>query len=399
MIAFQLWREWRLSIAEILAVFNNPEIIDYTSDYLIIDWINKEEVLKKASRLWWTIKIMEVLNSPIIPFNKGDKHKNSFEEKILYIATQTEWKFKYWITSLWDKFNLKTTLLKLKKELKKAGISSRFVNKDFKWLNTATIIWENLVKRWWDFSYLKNKNKEWLWKTIWIQDINAYSKRDYAKSRDMQIWMLPPKLAQIMINLADNTPLPTSPLTGERSLWSIYDPFVGLWTVLIEAELMWFKELYWSDLNPKMVETASQNTKWVIEKLNAKFINEASFFDKIKNWIIVSEWYLWEVMTKKNISKERILEQRKSLVKIYKPFFENLKKWGFSGTIVISFPFWEIKWNYHYFEEIYDILQKNCEILPFFPEDFKLKSTKTWSLLYKREKQLVGREIFKLKIK
>ena len=399
MIAFQLWREWRLSIAEILAVFNNPEIIDYTSDYLIIDWINKEEVLKKASRLWWTIKIMEVLNSPIIPFNKGDKHKNSFEEKILYIATQTEWKFKYWITSLWDKFNLKTTLLKLKKELKKAGISSRFVNKDFKWLNTATIIWENLVKRWWDFSYLKNKNKEWLWKTIWIQDINAYSKRDYAKSRDMQIWMLPPKLAQIMINLADNTPLPTSPLTGERSLWSIYDPFVGLWTVLIEAELMWFKELYGSDLNPKMVETASQNTKWVIEKLNAKFINEASFFDKIKNWIIVSEWYLWEVMTKKNISKERILEQRKSLVKIYKPFFENLKKWGFSGTIVISFPFWEIKWNYHYFEEIYDILQKNCEILPFFQKDFKLKSTKTWSLLYKREKQLVGREIFKLKIK
>jgi hypothetical protein len=40
-----------------------------------------------------------------------------------------------------------------------------------------------------------------------------------------------------------------------------------------------------------------------------------------------------------------------------------------------------------------------CEILPFFPEDFNLKSTKTWSLLYKREKQLVWREIFKLRIK
>lgn len=376
MIAFQLWREWRLSIAEILAVFNNPEIIDYTSDYLIIDWIHKDKVLEKAPNLWWTIKIMEVFSLEDI----------SFEEKILDIATWTEWKFKYWITSLWDKFNLKTTLLKLKKQLKIWGISSRFVNKDFKSLNSATILWENLVKRETDFSLMINKRKEFLWKTIWIQDINAYSKRDYAKSRDMQIWMLPPKLSQMMINLAN---------------WKevIYDPFIGLWTILIEAELMWFTGLYGSDLNETMVEKSSENTKWIIEKLNAKFINEATFFDKVKDWIIVSEWYLWEVMTQKNISRDRISEQRKGLEKLYIPFFENLKKWWFTWTIVISFPFWEIKWSYHYFEEIYSILEQKCEILPFFPEDFNLKSTKTWSLLYKREKQLVWREIFKLKIK
>jgi len=376
MIAFQLWREWRLSIAEILAVFNNPEIIDYTSDYLIIDWIHKDKVLEKAPNLWWTIKIMEVFSLEDI----------SFEEKILDIATWTEWKFKYWITSLWDKFNLKTTLLKLKKQLKIWGISSRFVNKDFKWLNSATILWENLVKRETDFSLMINKRKEFLWKTIWIQDINAYSKRDYAKSRDMQIWMLPPKLSQMMINLAN---------------WKevIYDPFIGLWTILIEAELMWFTGLYGSDLNETMVEKSSENTKWIIEKLNAKFINEATFFDKVKDWIIVSEWYLWEVMTQKNISRDRISEQRKGLEKLYIPFFENLKKWWFTWTIVISFPFWEIKWSYHYFEEIYSILEQKCEILPFFPEDFNLKATKTWSLLYKREKQLVWREIFRLKIK
>lgn len=376
MIAFQLWREWRLSIAEILAVFNNPEIIDYTSDYLIIDWIHKDKVLEKAPNLWWTIKIMEVFSLEGI----------SFEEKILDIATWTEWKFKYWITSLWDKFNLKTTLLKLKKQLKIWGISSRFVNKDFKWLNSATILWENLVKRETDFSLMINKRKEFLWKTIWIQDINAYSKRDYAKSRDMQIWMLPPKLSQMMINLAN---------------WKevIYDPFIGLWTILIEAELMWFTGLYGSDLNETMVKKSSENTKWIIEKLNAKFINEATFFDKVKDWIIVSEWYLWEVMTQKNISRDRISEQRKGLEKLYIPFFENLKKWWFTWTIVISFPFWEIKWSYHYFEEIYSILEQKCDILPFFPEDFNLKATKSWSLLYKREKQLVWREIFKLKIK
>jgi len=382
MIGFQLWREWRLSIAEILAVFKNVEIIDYTSDFLIVSWIEKDEVLSKASNLGWTIKIMEVFSL----------EGTSLEEKILDLATENEWKFKYWLTSLWDKFNLKTTLLKLKKELKKWWISSRFVNKDFKSINSATVIWENLVKRWTDFSMMINRRKEYLWKTIWIQDINAYSKRDYAKSRDMQIWMLPPKLSQMMINLAD---------------WKdiIYDPFIWLWTILIEAELMWFTWLYGSDLNPAMVEKASENilmpvgANWIIEKLNAKFINEATFFDKIKDWIIVSEWYLWEVMTQKNISKDRIMEQRKGLEKLYIPFFENLKKWGFTWTIVISFPFWEIKWSYHYFEEIYEILWERCEILPYFPEDFNLKATKSGSLLYKREKQLVWREIFKLKIK
>lgn len=376
MIGFQLGREFRLSIAEILAVFTNVKIINYTSDYLIIDWVSIEEALKKSSELWWSIKIMEIF--PL--------ENTSFEERILDFASETEWKFKYWITSLWDKFNLKTTLLKLKKELKTSWISSRFVNKDFKWLNSATIIWENLVKRKGDFSLLINKSKEFLWRTIWIQDIDAYSKRDYAKSRDMQIGMLPPKLSQMMINLSE----------WEKT---IYDPFVWLWTILIEANLMWFDWLYWSDLNPKMVETSTSNTNWIIEKLNAKFVNEASFWDSVKNWVIVSEWYLWEVMTQKNISKDRILGQRKGLEKLYIAFFENLKKWWFSWNIVISFPFWEVKGNYYYFEEIYSILEEMCEILPFFPEDFNLKETKTWSLLYKREKQLVGREIFKLKIK
>jgi hypothetical protein len=32
-----------------------------------------------------------------------------------------------------------------------------------------------------------------------------------------------------------------------------------------------------------MVETARENSRGVIEKLNAKFINEASFWNKVKD--------------------------------------------------------------------------------------------------------------------
>ena len=39
-------------------------------------------------------------------------------------------------------------------------------------------------------------------KTVWVQDIDAYSKRDINRERSMTVGMMPPKLAQIMINLS-----------------------------------------------------------------------------------------------------------------------------------------------------------------------------------------------------
>jgi tRNA G10 N-methylase Trm11 len=63
--------------------------------------------------------------------------------------------------------------------------------------------------------------------TIACQDIDAYTKRDTSKSRDMVVGMMPPKLAQIMINLATE---------GRKEI--IYDPFCGLGTILIEAANM-----------------------------------------------------------------------------------------------------------------------------------------------------------------
>ena len=201
--------------------------------------------------------------------------------------------------------------------------------------------------------------------------------------------MLPPKLSQIMINL---------------SLWKIiYDPFVWLWTILIESIIAWNDEVYWSDLNEKMVENTINNLKKYskvkseIIKLNAKYIDESDFLKKSD--VIVTEWYLWEIMTKNNISIERIEKQKQSLIKIYESFFSWLKKANFKWNIIISFPYWEIKWKYLYFKNIYDIINVYCSIQKLFPIDFSISETISWSLLYKRDKQLVWREIFKLKIK
>ena len=380
-IGFQLWREYKLSIAEILAVFPMWKTVFLSNDFLIIKGVEKENIIKKADKLWWTIKIVEIINY----------------DDILKDWLDNEWKFKYWISIFWEKRNLKKILLEQKKIFKAKWVSSRFINKDFKNLSSAQILWEKLLKSWWDYSIIYTNDNQFVWKTIWVQDIDNYSKRDWQKDRDMQIWMLPPKLCQIMINL---------------SWWkNIYDPFVWLWTVLIESILMWNKNVYGSDLNTKMVENTINNINDFIKtnnlnlddlkiiKLNSKFINESEILLKKKVDSIVSEWYLWEVMTQKNINIERINKQKISLLELYNKFFEWLKDIKYKWNLVICFPFWEIKWKKIFFEEIYNILNKYCIIENLFPNNYIITTTSSWSLLYKRTKQLVWREIFKLKMK
>lgn len=385
MYGFLLGREFKISVAEIFSVFPNISIEFHNKEILIASNITKEEILEKAQNIWGTIKIISL-----------EKTDLSLGELILDRAPY-EGKFRYWVNIYWVRKSLRDILVKVKKKLKNENISSRFTNKDFKNLSSAQIIAENLVERESDFNaiYLWESEEKYFWETIWVQNIDEYSKRDYSKDRDMQIGMLPPKLSQMMINLSGGK--------------TIYDPFVGLGTVLIESLYMWNTHVYWSDLNEKMVETSLHNCKEVAnkldlnatiktQKLNAKFIHESEYFQEDVD-AIVTEWYLWEIMTKKNISVDRIMKQRQSLEKIYSAFFENLSKMKYSGTLVISFPFWDVKWKYVYFEEVYTILQKYCNIQDLFPANFELKATKSGSLLYKRNSQLVWREIFKLTMK
>jgi hypothetical protein len=116
-------------------------------------------------------------------------------------------------------------------------------------------------------------------------------------------------------------------------------------------------------------------------------------------WAIVTEWYLWEIFWRLSINLEKVEKQRIILAQIYEKFFFWLKRIWFSWNIVISFPFWEIKWKYNYFEEIYEIINEYCIISEFFSDNFEVQSSRSWSLLYKRPDQTVWREIFRLKIK
>lgn len=381
MFGFELWREFKLSIAELNNMIENIDIVYFDKKILII---NNDLDINKLNNLWWIIKAFNLID--VTDKNTHDVIFENIDE------SKVSGKFNYGINTYGLKNNLKDILKISKKVIKEKELNPRFINKDFKNLTSIQIIKEALVKKGTDYNFIFLENKTYFWNTIWVQDIYSYSNRDYGKQTDMNIWMLPPKLAQMMINFASKD--------------KIYDPFVWLWTVLIESVYMWNKEVYGSDLNKTMVSTAYENLEKLKDKFsftqnifyqNAKYINEVDILDKVN--AIVTEWYLWEIMTKKNICVERIQKQREKLSDLYEWFFSWLQKKWFDWNIVISFPFWEIKWKYFYFEEIYDTINKYCEIQKLLPEWIDLFETKVWSLLYKRSSQLVGREIFKLKLK
>lgn len=382
MFAFELWREFKLSIAEIYALFPEIKVVFYHPSILVVENISADTLLQNAKKLGWTIKIMEV--------------KEVFGDNYEILDENIDWnyegKFHYAISAFWEKKNLKEYLKVSKEVIKAHGFNPRFVNGDFKNISSVAIIKEALVKKGTDFNFIYGDDRVFFGRTIWVQDIYGYSNRDYGKERDMNIGMLPPKLAQMMINLSGGT--------------TIYDPFVGLGTVLIESLHMGNTQVFWSDLNPRMVEVANKNLqnlqknlqfKHLIFGQNAKYIHEIEI--GLNNLSIVTEGYLWEVMTKSNMSFERIEKQREKLADLYEWFFAGLKKLNFKGNIVISFPFWEMNGKYFYFEEIYAILEKYTHILPLLPENIDVSVTKSGSLLYKRDSQLVWREIFALQLK
>ena len=407
MYALQLWREYKLSLAEIHAVFPKTNIVYTDKNVCILNTQNRKQLIDWVQHMWWVIKLIELLEN-----YRWKPHENIYES----IGDFTG-KYRYWISILWEWKNLKELLMKSKKYFKEKEISARFVNKNFWPLSAAQIIWENLIERESDFNLVITWDRlQYFWKTIWIQDINAYSKRDYGKTRDMEVGMLPPKLAQIMINvglshkpnsLLNSLSFQEKEATNSKQV--IYDPFCGLGTVLIESILMGNTEVYGSDISSENIEKTKLNIEFAknnfrnnlnqseLKVLDARGISSSPYL-KYSD-VIVTEGYLGQIFQKYSITEKKISEEKEKLLDIYTHFFEWLKRAKYQGNIVISLPFWETKWKYFYFSEIYVIIEMYCNIQALLPKDSSIRPTKSWSLLYKRESQIVGREIFKLKMK
>ena len=150
--------------------------------------------------------------------------------------------------------------LKLKKILVRHGKSVRVVENKEAVLSTATSLHNGLSGKNERKVELIKVDDDW-YKVIGVQDIDAYAKRDQARpARDAKVGMLPPKLAQILINLC-------GPLKADAV---VLDPFCGTGVVLQEALLMGYRA-YGTDISERMVEYTEKNLEWLLKSRDILF--------------------------------------------------------------------------------------------------------------------------------
>jgi len=290
-------------------------------------------------------------------------------------------------------FKAQGEALKLKKILQRRGRSVRVLSNKTAVLSTATSHHNQLAEKPNHVEILITKDG--YYKLTGVQNITEYAKRDQARpARDAKVGMLPPKLAQILINLCG--PLPENAI--------LLDPFCGTGVVLQEAFIMGYTP-YGTDLEPRMVEYSKKNMKWLVERLSK--IDVKYFFDE--SYIAEGDAtsYCWnrsfdavacEAFLGQPMSQppaEIKLKQEKERCKaIILGFLKNLSGQARTGTpVVVAVPAW-LRENGKYSRlNILDEVEKlGYNVVKF-------RNSRQDDLLYYREGQIVAREIIVLRKK
>lgn len=382
---FQLGHQPQISTAEIQAVFHSKnleikKIIKHLNNiYLILEAEEKLNTNQLINQLGGTIKI-------------GEEAGTADQLADYLIENFPTGKIEFSIDN--PKLALQT-----KKELKMLGRSVRYIEPK----NTATILHNKLVEKKSDLTIIDNK----IFATTAIQPFEEMAKRDFARPGfDDKSGMLPPKLARIMINLAQINTTQT-----------LLDPFCGSGTVLTEALSMGYTNLIGSDISPRAIDDTKKNLGWLSKSFNLPifqspnslklFISDASEISKHleTNSInaIVTEPYLGRPLhgnESELVIKKQIAELSKLYFNSFKEFYKILKKDGVVIFITPKFKLQE-KWIKINIEK--EIKKIGFEILPFDVQTH-LGASLGWqpaqpdaSLEYHRPSQHLAREIWRFK--
>lgn len=268
----------------------------------------------------------------------------------------------------------------LKKILKENNYKSRLVTGQSPVLSSVIVAKNKLINR--ELIIVKWQNKYILGFTEAVQDFESYGLRDIKRpNRDDKSGLLPPKLAQMMINLS-----------GLDNNHSLLDPFCGSGTLLQEAMLLGYKKIYGSDISTRAIEQSTDNLNWLKEKFKltadikiqkSDVKNIDNIFDRQSVDLIVTEPFMGDarfINSRRDI--KNISEIKNQLQELYRSSFEKFKKiLSPQGKVVFIFP-------------IFSIAGQNLPTL-----DKKIISQLGWQylldkdLIYSRPDQKVKRQI------
>lgn len=232
------------------------------------------------------------------------------------------------------------------------------------------------------------KYKDYLATSIGSQNITAYARRDQARpARDAFVGMLPPKLAQILVNLATN---------GAKN-GRLLDPFCGTGTILQEALLMGYNA-YGSDLSPKMVSYSAENLAWLSQKDTSALpqfsvitADATQFVWQPPISFVASEIYLGQPLSSPpNAIKLQSLQQdaKALLLGFLRNLHPQLNK---HTTLALAIPAWRRP------NQSFATLQCLDDIKKLGYNVHKFKHAAPQDLLYYRENQIVARQIIVLR--
>ncbi len=176
-------------------------------------------------------------------------------------------------------------------------------------------------------------------RTTAVQDIDSYTLRDRGRpKRDARVGMLPPKLAQILINLA----------TGQKRSGMVLDPFCGTGVALQEALLMGY-DAYGTDIEPRMIDFTGENLDWLDSQFGLGDVqmriepgDATSHQWEPKPDFIAAETYLGRAFTEK--PAPAVIAQTSTEVNlIIKKFLKNIHDQLAPGTpLCLAVPAWII---------------------------------------------------------
>lgn len=221
--------------------------------------------------------------------------------------------------------------------LAQKGIKAHFPQTKERFLSSAAVDKNKLIERGSEILIIVSSSIIFVGKTVAVQEFEEFSFRDYGRpKRDMSSGVMPPKLARMMINLAE---------VGLNEI--LLDPFCGSGTVIQEALYLGYKNIIGSDNSKKAIEDTKENINWF--KNNIKNIDTAdakidiyeqdvrTISKKIQtNSVnaIITEPYLGQTMHRRPQSFE-IEKAMSSLIPLYLSAFSEFKKILKPGGVVV----------------------------------------------------------------
>ncbi|MBI2355582.1 MAG: hypothetical protein HYV13_00020 [Candidatus Doudnabacteria bacterium] len=289
----------------------------------------------------------------------------------------------------------------IKKILQEQSVSVRAVLPQFPSMALSSVqVNENqLLTKGAEIVVVSGTQRVFVGKTLTVQNYEDYGRRDYQRpARDEKVGMIPPKVAQSMINMAGNL----------KPLDYILDPFCGSGTILQEALLLGLRAIG-SDLEEKMIHNSEKNLEWFRNRYHVApgryklFVSDAAEISlqlpRFPISAIVTEGTLGPIYGKVP-KKSEMKANFKMLNKLYTQVFAEFKKFLPEGhRVVMCLPAYKASFtDYEYMDTVDFALSNGYTVLDSIPPELVkkykfLKVTERKSIVYDRKDQVVAREI------